>query len=132
MNEMQISMMQLFYIAIGGAAGSVSRYLLSQYVDSTHNTAVPWGTFSVNLLGALLIGSLFVIIHEKQLIHADFKYLLMVGVLGGFTTYSSFSLENFRLIEQGHLLIALSYMLGTTATCLAGVWLGVLSARALL
>lgn len=125
-------MMQILYIALGGALGAVARYVLSQTVDNVHTSFIPWGTFSVNLLGALLIGALFVIISEKQLIHADFKYLLIVGVLGGFTTYSSFSLENFRLIEEGHLLVALSYMLGTTASCLLGVWAGVYSARALL
>lgn len=124
--------MQILYVAIGGGLGAVARYLMSEYVGRLHSTPMPWGTFFVNISGAVLIGILFVLISEKDVLHADLKFLLMTGVLGGFTTYSAFSLESFRLLENGQILLASGYMLGTTLVCLLGVWLGVITTRSLL
>ena len=125
-------MIHLAYIAVGGALGAVSRYLMTLYVDNLHEGRVPWGTLTVNLVGSLIIGIIFVVIVEKELIHSDFRHLLVAGFLGAFTTYSTFSLESFRLIEDGYLLLAALYILSTTGVCLLGVWLGIYLSRALL
>ncbi len=125
-------MLQLFYIAFGGALGALARFGLSQLINGLHVSRVPWGTLTVNLVGSVIIGVVFVMIVEKQLLHSDFKHLLVAGFLGAFTTYSTFSLESFQLIEEGHMMLAFLYMLSTTGVCLLGVWLGIYLTRSLL
>lgn len=123
-------MMPLVYIAMGGGLGAVARYLLSQLVDQFHAGRVPWGTLSVNLIGSVIIGIVFVVISEKEMIHQDFKHLLVAGFLGAFTTYSTFSLDTFHLIEAGHYVLAGLYVICTSGICLLGVFAGIYFSRA--
>ena len=125
-------MIQIVYIAAGGALGALARYLMSEWVDKLYVGRVPWGTLSVNFVGSVLIGLIFVVIVEKQLIHTDFKHFLVAGFLGAFTTYSTFSLDSFRLIEDGHFMIAFLYVISTTGICLLGVCLGIYLMRYIL
>jgi CrcB protein len=126
-----MNLLQIFYIALGGALGALGRHGLAQLVDSAQPGKLPWGIFTVNLMGSIAIGILYVAISEKQLIHPDFRYLLVAGFLGAFTTYSTFSLDSFRLIEEGFYSLAAGYIFGTTALCLLGVWLGIFITRTL-
>jgi len=118
-------MIPFLYIACGGALGALCRYGLSEWIYSLHQGDVPWGTFVVNLIGSVVIGVVFVIVVEKELIHSDFKYFLVAGFLGAFTTYSTFSLDTFHLVQDGLLLLAACYVIGTTLTCLLGLWTGI-------
>ena len=115
-------MKYLLFIALGGAGGAVSRYVLSNYVHSWTNHHIPFGTLAVNVLGSFLIGILYVLIMEKMTIHQDWRSVLMVGFLGAFTTFSTFSLESIRLLEQGHIGSALFYILASVTLCILAVW----------
>ncbi|MBA6412305.1 fluoride efflux transporter CrcB [Parahaliea sp. F7430] len=119
-------MKYLLFIALGGAAGSTARYLVSTWVHSLWEGRWPIGTLLVNLLGSFAIGLIFVLI-ERQQIHSDWRGVLMVGFLGAFTTFSTFSLEAVTLIEAGEYANALGYMLASAVLCVlaagSGLWL---------
>jgi CrcB protein len=95
-------MKYLLFVALGGAGGAVSRYLLANWAHQLWEGKLPVGTFMVNLLGSAAIGVVYVLVVEKQLIHPDWRGVLMVGFLGAFTTFSTFSLETIELMEAGH------------------------------
>ncbi len=100
----------LVYIAFGGALGAVFRYGIGTLLKPNDVLSFPIHTFSINVLGSLLIGlaaSILVTSNNKELI----QHFLMIGILGGFTTFSSFSLENIYLIQNGKLTTALIYIL---------------------
>jgi fluoride exporter len=99
-------MMKLLCIAIGGAVGSLLRYGLSGAVYSYSTSIFPWGTLSVNLVGSLVIGLLWGLF-EVIVVSTSLKALLLVGVLGGFTTFSTFTLETFSLLRDGEVKMAL-------------------------
>ena len=108
-------------VALGGAAGSVARYALAAFADG--RLGVPWGTWVVNVLGCLVIG--LVAGSDRPWV----KPLIMVGVLGGFTTFSSFSLQTVTLLQNGEPLKAIAYVLASVVVCLLAVWLGLVLAR---
>ena len=116
-------MKYLLFIALGGATGAVSRYLIATWVHSLWEGKLPVGTLLVNMVGSFAIGIIYVLLVEKQLIHADWRGVLMVGFLGAFTTFSTFSLETIGLLEAGQTLHAMVYMFGSAALCvlLAGI-----------
>lgn len=121
-------MKYLLFIAIGGAGGAVSRHLLATWVHSLWEGHLPVGTLLVNILGSFSIGVIFVLI-EQQVIHPDWRGVLMVGFLGAFTTFSTFSLETMSLIEAGHLLHAAAYMLVSTILCVTFAGLAIYLTR---
>jgi CrcB protein len=110
-------MKYLLFIALGGAFGAVSRHLLANWVHVLWEGKLPLGTLLVNVLGSFAIGVVYVLVVEKQLIHADWRGVLMVGFLGAFTTFSTFSLETISLMEAGHILHAIGYMFGSATVC---------------
>lgn len=124
-------MNQVIAIAAGGALGSVMRYGLSIWVHSFVGRGFPYGTLAVNVLGCLAMGFLFVLLIERMGESAVWRAGLLIGVLGGFTTFSSFSIETFNLIEQGALLKAAGNMAASLVLCIGATWLGVMLARQL-
>lgn len=124
-------MKQLFAIAAGGALGSVLRYGLSTWVHSFAGRGFPYGTLAVNVLGCLAMGFLFVLLVERMGENSVLRAGLLIGVLGGFTTFSAFSIETFNLIEQGALVKATGNMAASLVLCIGATWLGVLLARQL-
>ena len=121
-------MKYLVFIALGGAGGAVSRYLLANWVHSLWEGHWPMGTLLVNVVGSGAIGILFVLL-EKSLIHPDWRGVLMVGFLGAFTTFSTFSLETISLWEAGQVGHALGYMLASAVLCVLAAGAGIYSAR---
>lgn len=121
-------MKELFYIFLGGGTGSVLRYSIHLLIKNRElSTAFPWATFSVNLIGSLLIG-LFYTLSTKLTLTQEIRLLLTVGLCGGFTTFSTFSYENLTLLKEGMystfiLYISSSIILGILAT-LAGIFIG--------
>jgi len=124
-------MNKIMAVAVGGALGSVMRYGLSNWVHSFVGRGFPYGTLAVNVLGCLAMGVLFVLLVERTGESALWRAGLMVGVLGGFTTFSAFSIETFNLIEQGAMAKALGNMAASLMLCLGATWLGVIVARQL-
>jgi CrcB protein len=116
-------MQKLLSIAIGGAAGSVLRYLVSSWGQRAQG-GFPAGTLLVNVLGSLSIGVLAVAFAAPQSVRVELRLLLIVGLLGGFTTFSTFALETFRMAEEGARGRALSNVLLSNALCLLAVWIG--------
>lgn len=112
-------------VAAGGAAGAASRFALAQLSYAYVRHDWPWGTFAVNTAGSFLIGIIYVLITEKSALHADWRYVLIVGFLGAFTTFSTFSLETVALVEAGRAVAAASYIAATVASCVLGCWLGI-------
>jgi CrcB protein len=122
-------MIQIMAIAAGGAIGSVMRFGLSTWVYTLAGRGFPYGTLVVNVLGSLAMGFLFVLLVERVGESAVWRAGLLIGLLGGFTTFSTFSIETFNLIEQGAMTKAAGNMAASLILCVGGTWLGVLLAR---
>ncbi len=111
--------------------GAVMRWSVAAAVQRLAGGAFPWGTFAVNALGSLLLGFLFVWLIERSAAGEWLRLALTVGFLGAFTTFSTYSLESVRLIQEGALALALANVLGQVIVCLSLTWLGVQLARTL-
>jgi fluoride exporter len=120
--------MAYLWVAIGGALGSVSRFWLNGLISDRIGGTFPWGTLLVNIIGSLIIGIVgATAVPEGRLDSASRAFatlFLMMGVCGGFTTFSSFSLQTLNLLREGQWLYAGGYILFSVVLCLVGVWLG--------
>jgi CrcB protein len=119
----------LVAIAVGGALGSVLRFLLGAMVQGWTSARFPIGTLSVNVAGSLAIGVLYVWLLERTAAPPAAVGFWMTGLLGGFTTFSAFSLESIGLVEQGAWPRALAYVLLSVVLCLGAAALGLWGAR---
>jgi CrcB protein len=108
-------------VAIGGALGSVLRYLTSLFVSHYFSGKFPLATFIINFLGCFLIG---VFLHFSLRADEKLKYLFVIGFCGGFTTFSTFANENLQLFQSGNYFLALVYMLLSVILGVVAVWLG--------
>ena len=119
-------MMTYLWIAIGGAIGSVGRYWLSGLIANRFGSTFPWGTIIVNVTGCLVIGFFNTLTgtEGRWLASPTARTFFMIGICGGYTTFSSFSLQTLNLANDGEWLYAGANILYSVALCLAGVWLG--------
>lgn len=122
-------MNELAAVALGGACGAALRYWLGQRVENWLQQPFPSGTLTVNVIGSLLIGVLFVLALERGQWPAVWRVAIITGLLGGFTTFSAFSLDALLLLQQGRPLTALAYVGVSVAGCLLAAALGMLLAR---
>ncbi len=118
----------LLYVAVGGAIGATLRFLISSFIHSRVDSKFPLGTLAVNLIGAFLVGVMFAILVERLSIPPAARLMLITGIMGGFTTFSTFSYESFHLLQSGETLKFASYVLITNligiALTFAGYHLG--------
>ena len=117
--------MKLIWIGIGGFAGAVLRYLAAGWVQrASGSVSFPYGTLAVNVIGCVLIGALSYLADARGLLPAEARLFLFVGVLGGFTTFSTFGLETLNLLRDGELLVATLNVSANVVLCLGAVWAG--------
>ena len=121
--------MQVLAIAAGGAIGALLRFWMSNGIYSLVGRTFPYGTLAVNVLGSLLMGLLYVLLIDKLVLGAHWRAALLVGLLGAFTTFSTFSIETLNLIEEGELVRALLNVLLSVVLCLGAAWVGMLMGR---
>ena len=122
-------MKSLLLVILGGGLGSGARYLVSLALLGWLGPNLPWGTLLVNLLGSGLLGALIEGGLRAPVISPEVRLLLTTGVMGGFTTYSTYNLETLRMLEQGATALALGYVAVTLVGCLLAGWLGVMGVR---
>jgi CrcB protein len=119
-------MFAYFCVAVGGALGSLSRFWLSNMVAQRYGTVFPWGTLVINVTGSFIIG-VFAALNEPEghmRGSPAFRQFFMIGVCGGYTTFSSFSLETLREMQGGEWLYAGGNVVFSVVLCLVAVWLG--------
>jgi len=121
--------MQLVYIGAFGLAGVLLRFFLSQPLNPAPGTGFPWGTFFVNILGAFAVGAVYTFGIEKAAISPELRVGLLVGLLGGFTTFSSICLEGVTMLSNGREWQALLYIVLSNILGVAAAFAGVLLAR---
>jgi CrcB protein len=119
------------YIALFGALGCVARYYLSGWVYDLMGTAMPYGTLAVNVLGAFLIGLIMEFSLRSSYVSQEIRIGLTIGFLGGFTTFSTFSYETYRLLESAQFLHALANAFSSVVVCLVFTYVGIVAARLL-
>ena len=120
---------QLTFIAAGGAIGSLFRFWLSTGVYALLGRGFPYGTLTVNVIGSLIMGLLYVFMYERMDISAEWRAGVLIGLLGAFTTFSAFSIETLNLIEAGEQLRAGVNIILSVALCISGCWLGMVIGR---
>ena len=119
-------MLSYIWIAVGGALGSVARFWLSGIVARQYGDTFPWGTLLVNISGSFIIGFFATLTgpEGRWMVNPNGRLFFMVGVCGGYTTFSAFSLQTLNLMEDGKWVSAGAYAVLSVLLCLAGVWLG--------
>jgi CrcB protein len=114
-------MWMLIWVGLGGAVGAMARYSLGLLFAGQ---TFPWGTLTINVAGSFFIGALWSFCGEQNWFISWGRGFLLVGVLGGFTTFSAFSLETLLLINNGRIAVATTYVMASVGLCLLSVWLG--------
>lgn len=125
--------MTYLWVAFGSAIGGAARYGCAALAARWLGAGFPWGTFIVNVSGSLLIGFLAALTAPdgRLLAAPDVRAFLLIGILGGFTTFSSFSLETLNLVRDGEWLFAVANVVLSVVLCLVAVWLGYVAAAML-
>jgi len=118
-----------FAIAMGGALGATARFAMSHQVYQWFGREFAWGTLSVNVLGSFIMGLIAVLLVDKLALSTEWRAFVMVGFLGAFTTFSTFSYETMQYIQVGEINKAFINIAVSVVTCLVAVWIGMLAAR---
>lgn len=117
-------MIQLLAIGCGGFLGAIARYGLSGWVQRATRGTFPWGTMAVNVAGCLALGVLMTLVEERSLVGPTARSFVAVGILGSFTTFSTFGVETFDLMRAGGWFPAMGNVAGNVVVGLAAVWCG--------
>ena len=117
-------MYQLVLVAFGGAAGAACRHLVGLAAVKILGIGLPWGTFAVNVFGALMMGAFIEFLYHRELAHTELRSLIATGFLGGFTTFSAFAFDFRGFWVKGDLVAAFSYMVGSVALSILAIFLG--------
>ena len=124
-------MTKYLMVAVGGAVGAITRFWLGAYIGNRMGTRFPYGTFVINVSGSFLIGLILTVLTERGQWSPNWRYLIPVGFIGAYTTFSTFEYETLRSAQDGQLSSALLNILLSVVIGFAAVWLGVIAARAI-
>jgi fluoride exporter len=124
--------MKYVMIAVGGSAGAIARYVLGNYIGNRAGSLFPYGTMLINLSGSFVIGLVMTVIAEHADINRNVLYLVVIGFIGAYTTFSTFEFETLRLLQDGQLVAALTNVAASVVIGFAMVWLGVIAGRMLI
>jgi CrcB protein len=118
--------MTYLWVAVGGALGSVARFACSSLIAGWFGQTFPWGTLVINVLGSFVIGFFATLTGPdgRVLVSGDVRQFVMVGICGGYTTFSSFSLQTLNLAQDGEMVRAGLNVVGSVVLCLVSVWIG--------
>ncbi len=122
-------MSEVVAIAIGGALGALSRFWVTNLANVIFGTDFPYGILIINIAGSFVIGVVFILLIERALLPGFWSAGLMVGFLGAFTTFSTFSLQALGLLESGRLVAGMIYILGSVVLCILAAGLGMFLGR---
>ncbi|MDX8382484.1 MAG: fluoride efflux transporter CrcB [Ghiorsea sp.] len=120
---------QMLAIAFGASCGAVCRWWVVLIMQRWFGSGYPWATLLVNAVGSLVLGFLVVYFLDRAHLSDTLRLLLTVGFLGSFTTFSTFSVETVRLLEQGPLVLGLLHTVGSVVLCIGMAWLGMVLAK---
>ncbi|MBI4007171.1 MAG: fluoride efflux transporter CrcB [Planctomycetes bacterium] len=124
-------MLETLWIGLGGILGSIARFWLSWFVHQFLGTDFPYGTLLVNITGCFYAGFIGTMAEERYLFSSHTRMFLLIGVLGSFTTFSSFGYETLELFKEGSFLRASLNVGGNVFFCLSSIWLGSIASRLL-
>jgi CrcB protein len=125
-------MKMLLAVALGGAFGSVARYVLAARIAAWLGSGFPWGIFGVNVLGGFVMGALVEVMALRWSLSPEWRAFLTVGILGGFTTFSSFSLDTVLLMQRGDYMLAGLYVVGSVALSVGALFGAMMLVRTVL
>ena len=122
-------MTKYFLVGLGGALGSILRFWLGGYISERLGIRFPYGTFVINCTGSFLIGFVVTLLAERTHWDPNWRYLIPIGFIGGYTTFSAFELETFRSVQDGEIVVAALNVVLSVVIGFFSVWLGVITGR---
>jgi fluoride exporter len=124
-------MTKYLMVGMGGCLGSILRFWVGGAIDQRVSSRFPFGTFVINLTGSFLLGLIATVLTENAHWNPNWRYLVPIGFIGAYTTFSTFEFETFRSMESGLILVAMLNVILSVSLGFLGVWLGVITGRAL-
>jgi len=115
----------LLIVTAGSGIGGAARYLIQYYAQSKLSFNFPWGTWAINIIGSFIIGLFFALSEESKFISQEARVFLMAGLCGGFTTFSAFTIENYKLIQNGQATTALLYIVSSVVVGILAIYAGI-------
>lgn len=118
-------------IALGGSVGAIARYMVGSYIGNRMGSRFPYGTFVINISGSFVVGFVMAILSERTHVSRNWLFLVPIGFIGAYTTFSTFEFETMRLMQDGQAFTALMNVALSVVVGFAMVWIGLLAGRAL-
>src|SRR5689334_16883069 len=118
-------------IALGGAAGAIARYQVAAVIQARIPAGFPLGTLVVNITGCLVMGIAMTLLTERLVVHPNWRYLIPIGFIGAYTTFSTFEYETFQAVAEGSFLIGIGNIVASVVAGYVALWVGVAAARLL-